>query len=149
MVVGLSFVLGRPLAPPDEATETVVIDLLRNVYQAFDYREESDIYDTLERSVSGDLLTEVYLEVRRALRLESQGGARTKVKELDLVAAEVDPEAADSGFVVTAEWTVLGAVGHWGHIHTRRNRYEAVLTIEPVEGAWKLTRMQLLDEERL
>jgi hypothetical protein len=62
-------VLGKPLAPPTAATEQVVADLLRNVYQAFDYRKESDIYDTLERSVGGDLLTDIYLETRRSLEL--------------------------------------------------------------------------------
>jgi hypothetical protein len=40
-------------------------------------------------------------------------------------------------------------VGHWGHIHTRQNRYEAVVTIEPVEGAWRITGLELLEEERI
>ncbi len=41
------------------------------------------------------------------------------------------------------------AVGHWGHIHERRNAYQADLTIEPVDGAWKLTDVEILDEVRV
>ena len=39
-----------------EAAQNVVTGLLVNVYRAFDFRAESDIYDVLARSVDGDLL---------------------------------------------------------------------------------------------
>ena len=65
----------------DQDAREIVGDLLRNVYQAFDYREEERIYDVLAHSVSGDLLTEIYLETQRSLEIENQGGARAKVKE--------------------------------------------------------------------
>lgn len=132
-----------------DRSAAVVEGLLQNVYRSFDFREESDIYDTLEKSVSGDLLTDVYLEIQRALQLENQGGAKTKVKEVDLVSTEPQAAGAGPGFTSRAKWTVLGSVGHWGHIHQRKNGYEAELTIEPVDGAWKLTGLQLLGEERL
>ena len=44
---------------------------------------------------------------------------------------------------------VVGSVGHWGHIHQRRNRYTAEFTVRPVDGAWKIMGLELLDEERL
>ena len=149
LVLGLSLVLGRPLAPPTEATETVVIDLLRNVYQAFDYREESDIYDTLERSVSGNLLTDIYLETRRGLELSNQGGARAKVKSVELQAIEILPGTNGSAFQARTTWNVSGSVGHWGHVHTRTNQYQAELFIEAIDNRWKLTRMDVLQEQRL
>jgi len=34
-------------------------------------------------------------------------------------------------------------------VHTRTNQYEADLTIEPVDGLWKLTNLTILQEERL
>ena len=40
-------------------------------------------------------------------------------------------------------------MGHWGHIHQRRNQYDAELTIEPLDGTWKITGLELLDEVRL
>ncbi|MFK5923012.1 MAG: hypothetical protein QM496_12605 [Verrucomicrobiota bacterium] len=130
-----------------EQNDAVAQGLLRNIYRSFDYREESDVYDALEQSVSGELLTTVYLEVQKALQLKNQGGASTKVKEVELIQSEVQP--AEAGFVTRCQWTVLGSVGHWGHIHQRKNRYDAVLTIQAVDGVWKLTTMELKDEERL
>jgi hypothetical protein len=149
VLVGSSFVLGRPLAPPGEGTETVGRDLLRNVYQAFDYREESDVYDTLERSVSGDLLTDVYLETRRSLELANQAGARAKVKSVDLHSIDIRPAEEPAAFRADATWNVNGSVGHWGHVHTRSNRYRADLLVQVVDGRWKLVDMEVLEEERL
>ncbi|RLA49603.1 MAG: hypothetical protein DRR04_00795 [Gammaproteobacteria bacterium] len=149
LVVGLSFILGKPLAPPSAATEKVVIDLLRNVYQAFDYREESDIYDTLERSVGGDLLTEIYLETRRSLELANQGGARAKVKTVELQDIEIQPGTDSDSFSADVTWNVIGSVGHWGHVHTRSNQYQAELSIRAVDNRWKLVKMNVLQEQRL
>ncbi len=129
-------------------TEAVVAGLLTNVYRAFDYRDEEVIYDTLERSASGELLTGIYLETRKALELQSQGGARVKVKKVDLSAVVARP-ADGGGFVAECTWTVSGSVGHWGHLHTRRNQYDALLTIRPVDGVWKITEMNLLEERRV
>jgi hypothetical protein len=149
LVLGLSLIIGRPLAPPDEATETVVADLLRNVYQAFDYREESDIYDTLERSVSGDLLTQIYLETRRGLELANQGGARAKVKSVEMQAIEIVAGERPNSFQANVTWNVNGAVGHWGHVHIRVNQYQAELLVEAVDNRWKLVDMKVLQEQRL
>jgi hypothetical protein len=149
LVLGLSLVLGKPLVPPSVATEKIVIDLLRNVYQAFDYRDESAIYDTLERSVDGDLLTDIYLETRRSLELSNQGGARAKVKMVELESIEIIPGSIGHGFDAMVTWNVVGSVGHWGHIHTRSNQYQAELSIRIVENHWKLTAMNVLQEQRL
>ena len=149
LVLGSSLILGRPLAPPSAATEQVVIDLLRNIYQAFDYREESAIYDTLERSVDGELLTEIYLETRHSLELANQGGARAKVKSVELQDMEIHEDKAAGGFRADVTWNVIGSVGHWGHIHTRSNQYQAELSIKPVGDRWKLTGMNVLQEVRL
>ena len=43
----------------------------------------------------------------------------------------------------------MGTVGHWGHIHTRKNQYHANINVEPVDGTWKITRLELLDEKRI
>ena len=88
--------------------------------------------------MAGDLLEQSYLETRRGLELQSQGGARAKVKEVALDSLET--EAADDGsFTARATWQVNGCVGHWGHLQQRRNRYRADLTVAPVEGAWRPT----------
>ena len=131
-----------------EKTEAIVTGLLHNIYRAFDYREEEEIYDVLERSVTGDLLTQIYLETRRGLVLANQGGARAKVKEIEVTGLEAE-RGAQGGFHATTTWIVSGSVGHWGHIHQRRNQYQAELDITPLDGAWKLTGIEVLQEERL
>jgi hypothetical protein len=132
----------------DERTAEIVEGVLHNVYRAFDFRDEERIYDMLARSVAGDLLEQIYLETRRGLELQSQGGARAKVKEVTLEGIESEPSEGGA-FTARAAWQVGGSVGHWGHVHQRRNRYRADLTVAPVEGAWRLTRVEILEEERL
>ena len=132
----------------NEATQTVVTGLLTNVYRAFDFRDENDVYDVLARSVDGDLLRDVYLEMRRGLVLASQGGASAKVKEVELVDLVAEP-AEDQGMNAEATWQVRASVGHWGHIHERRNEYRAKLRLQPMDGVWKLIEVEILDEVRL
>ncbi len=48
-----------------------------------------------------------------------------------------------------ARWQVMGSVGHWGHVHQRTNAYHASITIQEVNGAWKLTELDILTEERM
>jgi hypothetical protein len=133
----------------DTDAEAIVSGLLTNVYRAFDYRDESIIYDSLARSVSGDLLTQVYLETRKALEVQNQGGARVKVTEVTMLAVEPQALNGETGFAARCAWNVAGSVGHWGHIHTRTNRYDATFTIKPVDGVWKLTDLELLEQHRV
>jgi putative ABC transport system permease protein len=132
----------------DERTGPVVSGLLHNIYRAFDYRDEEQIYDVLDQSVQGDLLTRIYLETRRGLVLANQGGARAKVKEIDVVDLAAKPGVA-GGFIADAVWHVTGSVGHWGHIHQRRNQYRARLDVRAENGVWKLTDLEILEEARL
>ncbi|MEJ2160069.1 MAG: hypothetical protein P8X53_06250 [Chromatiales bacterium] len=52
-------------------------------------------------------------------------------------------------YAIKGNWTAQGTVGHWGHVHTRRNRYDAVVTVEAIDGAWKITGLDVLEEQRL
>jgi hypothetical protein len=144
----LAFALSSRTRVSDERASELVAGLLHNVYRAFDFRDEERIYDTLARSVAGDLLEQIYLETRRGLELASQGGARAKVKQVDLVALDAEP-ADGGGFRATAVWQVGGSVGHWGHVHQRQNQYRARLGVAPDDGAWKLVALEVLEEERL
>ncbi len=132
-----------------EETETILGGLLLNVYKAFDYREEEVIYDALARSASGDLLTDIYLETRRSLELANQGGARAKVKTVEVLDATNESLGGGRGFRTRATWNVAGSVGHWGHVHQRINQYEAELTVQVIDGAWRISDLEVLQEERL
>jgi hypothetical protein len=154
LLVGLAFLaaaafwLGQRATLSEEATASVVSGLLHNIYRAFDYRSEERIYDALAVSTAGAVLEQTYLETRKGLELASQGGARARVKTVDLVELASVTPADDGGFRADATWNVAGAVGHWGHVHERRNQYQAKLTIAPVEGTWKLTGLEIVREER-
>jgi hypothetical protein len=144
----LLFYQQRQVELDDERLKQLVGDLLHNVYRAFDYRGEEVIYDVLDKSVSGELLTEIYLETQKSLELANQGGARVKVKTTEVTSAEL---AARDGnqLTVASDWMVSGSVGHWGHIHQRSNSYRANLEISEIDGVWKLTGLEILEEQRL
>jgi hypothetical protein len=128
--------------------QQLVGDLLHNVYRAFDYRGEEVIYDVLARSAAGELLTDIYLETRRGLELANQGGARVKVKDIEILETSL-LESSGNTLKVEGRWNVAGSVGHWGHVHQRMNGYHANLEISEIDGAWKLTGLEILQEERL
>jgi hypothetical protein len=134
----------------DEDAVTVLNSLLKNIYRSFDFREENDVYDRLATSVSGDLLSDIYLQNRKSLIVTQAGGAQARVKEVEIL--DVDVKHLDDrplGLLFRAEWTAMGSVGHWGHIHIRKNQYNANIIVEPVDGAWKITGLELLEEKRI
>jgi hypothetical protein len=146
--------IGKPaiMAPTlgqAEATE-LMRSLLKNVYRAFDFRREEDVYDKLAVSVSGDLLSNVYLQNRKSFAVQRAGGAQAKVKEVEIIDVTMKPHP-DRPLALTfnSNWTALGSVGHWGHVHMRKNQYEAKLTVEPVDGVWKITGMEMIEEKRI
>jgi len=143
-----TFWMSRGSGLTDARAHEVVSGLLHNVYRAFDFRQEDQIYDVLAKTVQGELLEQIYLETRRGLELASQGGARVKVKEITLVELAAEPTDG-GGFIATATWNAAGSVGHWGHVHQRQNQYQAELHIQPIAGVWKLMGMEILQEERL
>jgi hypothetical protein len=133
-----------------EDGQMVLDSLLKNVYRAFDFRDEEDVYDKLAICVSGDLLADLYLEQRKSLVVEQAGGAQAKVEQVAIEDVAVSDSTKHAGALdLKARWTALGQVGHWGHIHTRQNRYDAIVTIKPVNGAWKIIDLELLEETRI
>lgn len=127
----------------------ILSSLVENVYRSFDQNSESAIYDVLERSVNGPLLQNLYLQTSQALTLDGQDGTRVKVNDLYVHVENVTPLQGREGFVADCQWTARGTVGHWGHLHQRLNRYTAKIDVEPVDGAWKMTGLEVLEERRL
>jgi hypothetical protein len=122
---------------------SVTESLLRNVYRAFDYHSESDIYDALARSVHGDLLTDLYLQIKQGLIVQEQGGAVAHVQDVKVLKTDPATRKGGSGFAERVTWQVEGTVEHWGHIHTRVNEYSADFEIQPVDGSWKITALNV------
>ena len=70
-----------------------------------------------------------------------------KVKEVTL--GDADMKYAENGFIAACSWDVKGSVGHWGHIHQRVNRYKAEVDVELIDGIWKITALNILEEQRV
>jgi hypothetical protein len=146
--------MDRPVAMAgnlDTARSVALVEtLLKNVYRAFDFREEDDVYDKLDLTVTGDLLADIYLQSRQSLAVQQAGGAQAKVQELEIREAEATRRDENGlGFDIRTKWTALGTVGHWGHTHIRQNLYDAILTIQSIDGVWKITGMEVLEETRI
>ena len=134
----------------DDDSKEIIQSILKNIYRAFDFREESDVYDKLAISVSGNLLNEIYLQNRKSMVIEQAGGAQAKVKEVEVLSTQLDRSKTQKGSLdVKTSWSATGLVGHWGHIHTRQNVYKAILTMSVVEDSWKITGIELLEEYRV
>ena len=137
---------GKPSA---EKAGVLMNDLLSNVYRAFDRRNESDVYDRLAISVSGDQLTEIYMQNRQSMALESRGGARAKVDEVNIQELMDIRRVEDRGYVADTRWTVSGSVNHFGHTHYRQNQYRALVSFGIDGNSWKISDIEIIDTRRL
>jgi hypothetical protein len=135
--------------PVDEdKAERAIESLLANVYQAFAYRDESKVFDTLATSVDGPLREQLYLDIRRGVSDAENGGPTVRVLDVDVVDCEI--EQADSDQLrAKVRWVSRGSVSHWGHAHERANQYRARVVAKPVDGSWRLTDVNILEEERI
>ena len=140
-------------SPTPSLTETdarrVVHGLMLNTYRAFILEKDTDIYDVLARSVAGEYLHEVYLRNKESLRIGAAEDTVGIVDRLDIKSIESMEMQEDGAISMVAQWDVYGSVRHQNHIHFRCNTYKAELTIVPVDGFWKLTKVELLEEERV
>jgi hypothetical protein len=135
--------------PSERAARRILAGVLPNVYRAFEFRDEATVYDRLALTVTGESLTDAYLEHRRALVMEERGGARARVDAVEVVEVDDIRPADGGGFEARAVWTVGGTVTHFGHRHFRQNRYDARVLLETVEGSWKIGTIEVLEEERI
>jgi len=138
--------------PSDEDARRIFEALHRNIYRAFDYRTEDDIYDVLEQSADGDILDEIYTEIYTSLVMRDSGGAVCKVqsvKYLDMEIEDIVDDVHDAGFGAACHWRVMGSVTHWGHTHFRTNEYRAEYVVEPRGDSWKITGVNILQYSRI
>ena len=153
LVVELPFAGAAAL--PDEAEAAAIFAPLHaNIYRAFDYAAEGEIYDALARSVDGALLDTLYDQVYRGLVMAEHGGAVSRVQAVRPMEAEVEsigllPPDDRPGFVVRARWQVDGIVRHWGHSHWRTNEHEARYTVAAGPDGWRIVASTVLDQKRV
>jgi len=137
-----------PRIMEEDATD-LITGLLYNIYRAFDHHDESLIYDRLSQSIAGDLLAEVYLNTRKSMEVKNQGGLRVSVKEVTVSELESVGLTDGPAYSYRCRWRVAGSIGHWGHVHRRVNEHLALVTLAPLDGRWKITALEMLDERPL
>ncbi len=125
--------------------------MLKNVYRAFDYQQDEQVYDALARSASGTFLencvpsNQKRSDCSRAGRcaFSCAGGAMG-------VLLHLCPQLHRKLFLnLIFDGRVTGTVEHWGHIHTREHAYDALIQIVAEGGQWKIGGMDVTSEEQL
>ena len=135
--------------PNEAAAAKILQGLMLNTYRAFMLQDDEDIYDVLSRSVSGEFLSEVYLQNRETMRMDNFEGAMAIIQQLDIKSIDSMELKKDGRIGMVANWDVYGSVHHQKHVHYRCNTYTAEVIIEPTQNYWKLVKIQLLDEQRV
>ena len=133
----------------DEQAQEIVEKLIHNVYRAFDQRTESDVYDRLKLSADGELLRQLYLDTIQSLNLDDKESARVRIEKFSASVDGVKPGTLPHEFIATTSWGAIGSVGHWGHTHPRTVTCTARVQVTPVDGQWKITHIEVLEQRRL
>lgn len=165
--IPIPFASPREFKLPDAEAQCIFEKLHTNLFQAFDFREPSDVYDALANTVDGPLLRELYLDIQRSLKMREQGGAVAKIDHVETIRSEPTDEISINRsnenardemiknqtsfkrptFGWQCEWNLSGTVEHWGHIHQRINQYDAKFNVSACDGNWKITRLQMTDNQ--
>ncbi|MAH65400.1 MAG: hypothetical protein CMJ27_06370 [Phycisphaerae bacterium] len=155
--VGTIEIGGGPRAPDAAEAEAIFRPLHANVYRAFDYVEEWDIYDALDRSVEGPFLQKLYRTIFQGLVMQEEGGAVARVSDvrpIDIRVGDIRREDGDDGVVrsafdVECRWQVEGVVSHWGHSHRRINEYVAEWDVVDGPNGWRLVDARITEQDRV
>lgn len=155
--VGAIRIGGGPVLPSTVEAESIFQPLHANVYRAFDYVEERDIYDALARSAEGEFLETLYRTIFRDLVMQEEGGAVarvTAVRPLSIEVTDVGVVADEDGverpvFNARCRWQVDGVVSHWGHAHSRTNEYLADWSVHEGPEGWRLAGAEILEQDRV
>ncbi|MEO1718407.1 MAG: hypothetical protein AAFR76_15005 [Planctomycetota bacterium] len=137
---------------PDEQAIRLFAILHSNIYRAFDFTAENDIYDTLAISVTGDLLDSLYRQIRLGLVQAENGGGVGRVTALDLRSAEVISEVHTINgvaFEILAEWDVEGTVYHFGHSHAKQTPYAGIFRVAQTPEGWRIDQAEPRERDGL
>ncbi len=145
------FRFGHPTIPEDRAVQLFAV-LHSNIYRAFDFTSENDIYDTLAISVTGDLLDSLYKQIRLGLVQAENGGGVGRVTALELRTAEImslSRHTEGVAFEVYAEWEVEGTVYHFGHSHAKQTPYAGIFRVTQTPEGWRIDQAEPREREPL
>jgi hypothetical protein len=128
----------------------VMQQVLSSTYKAFNIDNADLLYKELEKSVSDDLIADVYLDSRRRLTAGVRQGAEVKVKNVSIISIGdiISGNNPNDGYSYKSKWTVTARVRHLQHIHHRRNIYTGILKVKIEDDKWKIAAIELISEDR-
>jgi hydrogenase/urease accessory protein HupE len=143
------FFTPRPLAEGE--AKRVLQQVLSNTFHAFNIPDEQKLYDQLAQNVSGELITNIYLDSRRRLNAGVRTGGEVTVREVKVLSARQVGEGFNpsSGYSYESKWAVTARVRHLQHVHHRQNIYNGIIRIKIDERSWKIAAIELLSEDRV
>jgi len=129
-----------------ETAREVAGGILRNVFGAMNADDDGGVFDTLSVSVSGELIREIYLKIKRALIVAEQGSASLRVRDVRVLSARVESQGGEN-VILNCRWEITGTVEHWGHLHTRTDTFDGVLEMKRERHAWMLQGFRVEDQK--
>ncbi len=128
----------------------VLQQVLSSTYNAFNIDDENTLYEELAKSVSSDLIADVYLDSRRRLTSGVRQGAEVKVKNVSILSVGdiISGTNPNDGYSYQSKWTVTARVRHLQHVHHRRNIYSGILKVKIEDDRWKIASIELISEDR-
>jgi hypothetical protein len=133
-------------SPSEQEAKQITEAILANIYRAFDFREDEDVYEALDSVVDGPVLRDIYLRVKRSLIMAEQGGTLAHANSVTV--SEIT-KTGKKNFDFEIKWQVVSVSEHWGHIHKQTTEFQAKLSLIQKNGFWKLNAFQLLDEKKI
>lgn len=134
---------------PEEAEALWIFSSLhRNLYRAFDYKEESDVYDALSHSISGEMLEKTYKDIMKIMNVKD--GPFIQINRVKIMDSRLmTSESNGSEVSIDCTWRVTGLVEHYGHVHTRVNEHRGIFTMKILEDIWKIVNLDIKSYERV
>ena len=138
-------------APRGEGARLIMTKVLSNTYRAFNLEDEDELYDTLAKSVTGNLVDELYLDNRRRLTAGTRQGTKVTIRSVSIldIGEPTEVVAADGGYSYDCRWAVVARVQHLQHVHHRQQIYNGVLTLRAEDDRWKVAGAELHSEDRV
>ena len=99
------------------------------------------------RTLEQELKVKLFVRRPRGVELTEHGAAL----RMQLLVAEkqIAKHVAGAGSSPLKPPLRIGSVSHFGHTHYRQNRYHALITFVIDGNAWKIKKIELIDEKRV
>ena len=116
--------------------------LLAGIYSSFDYTDDLQIFDALALLISPNSIESLYSSIRDSIIDRELGGVQARVDSIEIKKCKkIEYNKKKRAVEIQLEWDVNGQVKHWGHIHSRKNRYNGIITLVQTELGWQIENL--------